>query len=112
MLERLKRAVENFSLDPSVVVCAVYKVDGTPVVTNIKGKEYLEILQWLEEFVRTLLRQISEETLKNAEFRMQRYSMLVYPISKSLVLIIVCTGEASLYKLKIDAESLKGRLNV
>lgn len=112
MLEQIKKIVENCSADPSVVVCAVYKVDGTPMVTHIKGKEYIEILQWLEDLVRILLRQISEGTLKNVEFRMLDYSMLIYPFSRALALIIVCTSDASLYKLKIDAESLRGRLNV
>lgn len=112
MLSLLREIVENCSSDQSIVVCAVYKLDGTPIVTQIRGREYLEILQWLEGLVRILLRQISEGTLKSAEFRMQNYSMLLFPLSRSLVLIIICTSEASLYKLRIDAESLKGKLNV
>ncbi|MDI9609974.1 MAG: hypothetical protein QFX36_01455 [Archaeoglobales archaeon] len=112
MLEQIKKIVEGCSADPSVVACAVYKVDGTPIVTNIKGKEYLSILQWLEDLVKILLRQIFEGSLRNVEFRMLDYSMLIFPLSRSLALIIVCTSDASLYKLKIDVESFRGRLNV
>lgn len=112
MLELLKEVVEKFLSDPSVVVSAVYRADGTPIVTRMKDREFIHLLQFFEEQTRAVFRLILDGTLKSAEFKTEGYTILLFPISKSLVLLVVSTSDASIYKLKIDAESVKGSLNV
>ncbi|MDW7989800.1 MAG: hypothetical protein RMH75_03935 [Archaeoglobaceae archaeon] len=112
MLEKVKEVVKRFSFDQNVLVCAVYRVDGTPVETMIKDKEYIHILQWLEDQMKVLLRFISDGSLRSVDFKTKDYIIFLFPISKSLAMAIVSTSEASVYKLKIDAESLKEILNV
>ncbi|MFN3383878.1 MAG: hypothetical protein ACK401_03165 [Archaeoglobaceae archaeon] len=112
MLEFLRESVEKFLADPSVVVSALYRADGTPIVTRIRGREYLHLLQFFEEQTRTIFGLILDGSLKSVELRTKDHTMLLLPISRAIVLVLVSTSEASIYKLRIDTESLKGYLNV
>uniref|UniRef100_A0A7J3M2T0 Roadblock/LAMTOR2 domain-containing protein n=1 Tax=Archaeoglobus fulgidus TaxID=2234 RepID=A0A7J3M2T0_ARCFL len=112
MLEFLKDSVERFLADPSVVVSAVYRIDGAPIVARIKERKYLQLLQFFEEQTKAIFQLILDESLKSAELKTMDYTILLSPLSRTLVLVLVSTSEASIYKLKIEAESLRGSLNV
>ncbi|MEM0202984.1 MAG: hypothetical protein QXO16_00180 [Archaeoglobaceae archaeon] len=112
MLKFLKESVEKFLSDPSVVVSAVYRTDGVPIVTGMKERRYLHLLQFFEEQTRAIFQLILDGSLKSVELKTTDYTILFFPLSRTLVLVLVSTSEASIYKLKIDAESLKGSLNV
>lgn len=112
MLESLRGIVEKFLSDPSVVVSAIYRVDGTPIVTGIKERTYIYILQWFEDQMRAVFQFILDGSLKEIEFKTRDHIVLLYPISRTIALLLVSTSEASIYKLKIDVESIKRSLNV
>jgi len=94
-------------LDESVLFVAVYRVDGTPIFIDMKTRGVLNILYWLEDQVRVLLHYIESGLFSDAEFRIARYQLLLYPLSKSLVLGVLADESASLYKLRIDLTSVK-----
>lgn len=112
MLEFLRENVEKFLLDPSVVVSAVYRIDGSPIITKIRGREHIRILQWLEEQMRAIIEFLLDGTLKSVEFKTKDYTVLLFPLTRTLALVLVSNSEASIYKLKIDAESVRKTFNV
>ncbi|MCC6027444.1 MAG: hypothetical protein LM574_02500 [Archaeoglobus sp.] len=112
MLDQLREITKRLASDPSVVVSAIYRIDGTPIVTFIKDKKYISILEWLESQTKLLLNLMAENSLKSVDFKTRDYVMIIYPLSGSLVLVVISTSEASVYKLRIDVESLKRILNV
>lgn len=111
-MQRLKEIVEKFLSDPSVVVSAVYRVDGTPIVAGIKDRNYLRFLQFFEDQTKAVFRLILDGSLKSVELKTKDYTAIFYPLSRTLVLLVVSTSEASIYKLKIDVESIRAFLNV
>ncbi len=107
MREEFREILKPLILDDSVIFVAIYRIDGIPIFIEMKKRGVLNILYWLEDQVKVLLHHIENGLFSNAEFRIAKYQLLLYPLSKSLVLCILADENASLYKLRIDISSVK-----
>ena len=112
MIDAIKEVIKPLMLDENILVVAVYRIDGTPIVVESREIEgVLEAIYWLEKQIQTLIYYISSGLFNDAEFRFHDYYVLLYPISRTLVLGIFAKEEALAYKLRIDVESIKGTLS-
>ncbi len=107
MKDLLAEILKPLVLDENVLFVVVYRIDGTPIFADIKTRGILNILYWLENQVKILLHYIESGFFSDAEFRIANYQLLLYPLSRSLVLGVLANEEASLYKLRIDISSIK-----
>jgi len=112
MIDAIKEVIRPLMLDENILVVAIYRIDGTPIVVESKEMEkILEVIYWLEKQIQTLLYYISAGLFNDAEFRFRDYYVLLYPISRTLVLGIIANEEVSAYKIRIDSESIKETLS-
>ncbi len=107
MRQVFKELLRPLMLDENVLFVAVYRIDGTPIFVDMKTRGVLNILYWLEDQVKVLLHYIENGTFSDAEFRITNYQLLLYPLSKSLVLSVLANENASLYKLRIDLTTIR-----
>ncbi len=107
MKEVIEKVLRPIALDENVPFVGVYRVDGVPIYIHFKDRRVLSLVDWLESQVKVLINYIASDYFKNAEFRMAGSHLLLSPISKTLVLAILASEDASIYKLKIDIESIK-----
>jgi len=107
MKKMFKKLLKPLILDENILLVGIYRVDGTPLFIEIKKRGVLNILYWLENQVKVLLYYIENNYFSNAEFRLSKYQLLLYPLSKSLVLSVLANENVSLYKLRIDIKAIK-----
>ena len=113
MIERIRELLKPVISDENVLMVSVYRIDGTPVFVDAKRKEgVLDVIYWLERQIKTLINYISMGIFNEAEFKFKNYYILLYPISKTLILGILSSDEASAYKLRIDAASIKEQFKI
>ncbi len=113
MTEQIREILKPIISDENVLMVSLYRIDGTPVFVDSKRVEgVLDVIYWLERQIKTLIDYISMGFFNEAEFRFKNYYILLYPISKTLVLGILSSDEASAYKLRIDAASIKEQFKV
>jgi hypothetical protein len=107
MIDLVRELVKPLISDESVLMVSIYRIDGTPVFVESKNvRGVLEALYWLEKQIQTLIHFISSGLLGEAEFRFRDYYVMLQPISRTLVLGILSSEEASAYKLRIDTQSV------
>ncbi|WP_202320130.1 hypothetical protein [Archaeoglobus neptunius] len=107
MVERLRRIIEPFESDESIMFAAIYTIDGTPLVTHIKDRKYIPVVEWMERQIDVVSRQIMEDRLDSVEFRLGGEGILFRPLSGGLILVVGTSDETSLYKLRVDTETLR-----
>ena len=103
----LLELIEPFRTDESVLFAVVYSIDGTVLASHIKSREWIPTLEWAEKQVEVVARQVLEENLNSVEFRLEKEGILIRPISRSMLLVVGISDAASLYKVRIDTESLR-----
>jgi len=107
MREKLLEIIELFKTDESILFAVIFSIDGTVLASHIKGREWISALEWAEKQVEVVARQVLEENLNSVEFRFEREGILIKPISRSMLLVVGISDVASLYKVRIDTESLR-----
>ncbi len=103
----LLEIIEPFTTDDSILFAVIYSVDGTVLASYIKSREWIPTLEWAEKQVEAVTRQVLEENLDSVEFRFGKEGILIKPISRSMLLVVGISDAASLYKVRIDTESLR-----
>jgi len=76
------------------------------VASKIKNKSVLPTLAWIE----SQLRAISSQNLENMdsiEIKTRKGVSIFYPLTRSMLVVVTATSNASIYKLKIDLESYR-----
>lgn len=109
MRRELAEIIEPFAADESTLFAVIYSIDGTPLSSYIKSREFIPLLEWAEKQLDALAKQIIEENLDCVELRLGREGILMRPISRSLILLVGISDAASLYKIRVDTESLRRR---
>lgn len=107
MKEVIEELLRPIILDENIPFVGIYRVDGVPIYIHFKDRQVLSLVDWLESQVKVLINYIASGYFKDAEFRMAGSHLLLYPISRTLVLAILAAEDASIYKLRIDIESIK-----
>jgi hypothetical protein len=108
MKNEFRNVLKPLILDENVLLVAVYQIDGTPIfVESKKTKGILDVIYWLERQIQGLIYYIYSAQLSDAEFRFRDYYVVLYPISRSLVLGILATLDVSAYKLRVDLTSIR-----
>lgn len=107
MREEIEEILKPLILDENVLFTGIYTVDGVPIYIHFKDRKVISLVDWLESQVKVLIHYIASGYFKDAEFRILGSHLLLSPITKTLVLGVLAVEEASLYKLRIDVESIK-----
>ncbi len=107
MKEIIERILKPVTLDENILFVGIYRIDGAPIYVHFKNKQVISLIDWLESQVRVLINYIASGYFKDAEFRMTDSHLLLSPISKTLVLTMLAVEDTSIYKLRIDVESIK-----
>jgi predicted regulator of Ras-like GTPase activity (Roadblock/LC7/MglB family) len=113
MISEISRILKTIASDPSVRMVALYRIDGLPIFTkaNVPKQELVSILYWLERQIKEMLYQIFNRNLDEASFRFGETKIHMYPVSRTLVLSIMASEEASLYKLEVDVRTACKKLS-
>jgi len=83
----IKEILKPIISDENVLMVSIYRIDGVPVFVESKRVEgVLDVIYWLEKQIKTLINYISMGFFNEAEFKFKNYYILLYPISKTLVL--------------------------
>lgn len=107
MREVIEKLLKPIILDEDVVFVGVYRVDGVPIYVHFKDRQLLSLIDWLEDQVKVLISYVTSDYFKDAEFKMRSGHLFLIPISKTLVLSVLALEGVSMYKLRIDLESIK-----
>lgn len=112
MLLEISEAVKPIISDPSIRMVVLYRIDGTPILTEIKDKNIniLNILCRLENQIKNILYHIFNGNLDDISFKFRDIAVKMYPVSRTLVLAILADDEFSIYKLEADIESICMRI--
>ncbi len=112
MLSEISDIVRPIVSDRSVQMVVLYRIDGTPLLTEIKEKNIctLNVLFHLENQIKSMLYDIFNRNIDEVSFKFRDTVIRMYPISRTLVLAIMASDEFSLYKLEADIESVCGRI--
>jgi predicted regulator of Ras-like GTPase activity (Roadblock/LC7/MglB family) len=113
MILEISRILKTVASDPSIRMVVLYRIDGVPVFTrvNVPRQELVSILYWLERQIKEMLQQIFNRNLDEASFKFGEMRIQMYPVSRTLVLSIMASEEASLYKLEIDVRTACKKLS-
>ncbi len=106
MRGELENLLEPLTLDDGILFTGIYRIDGIPIFVHYKHRRVISIIDWLENQIKVLINYIASGYFQEAEFKLQDSVLMLYPISKTLVLCILTSEEASLYKLKLDIDSI------
>ncbi|MET1124122.1 MAG: hypothetical protein ABWW66_02510 [Archaeoglobaceae archaeon] len=109
MRETFREILSPLLLDDGVAFVGIYRVDGVAIFAGIKRRGVLNILDWLEEQVKLLLNYIESSTFEDLEVKISNYRLFLQPLSRSLVLAVLASETASLYKLRIDISTVRRR---
>ena len=104
MMLKISQILEPIYSDPNVKMVALYKIDGEPVFIKVNAPkaELMSTLYWLEEQIKDLLHYIFNKNLDEASFKFSNIRVIMYPVSRTIVLSVMVSEDASLYKLEID----------
>ncbi len=107
MFKEIEEVLEKLAEDPEIKMVAIYRIDGMPVhlIINAPKRELSELLYWLEKQVNNMLWYIFTKNLKEVSFKFDNFQIFLYPISKTLVLGVIASLEASLYRLQADIKT-------
>jgi predicted regulator of Ras-like GTPase activity (Roadblock/LC7/MglB family) len=108
LIDAISKILTNLSSDPGVKLVVLYRIDGVPISlkVNMPMHELASFLYWLENQIREMLLQIFNRNLDEASFKLGDKSIHMYPVSRTLVLGIMASEEASTYKLEIDVKTV------
>ncbi len=107
MKELIEEILKPLILDENILFAGVYRIDGVPIYVHFKDRKVISVIDWLENQVKVLINYISMGYFKNAEFQLQESHLILHPISRTLILGVLAGEGASLFKLKIDLQSIK-----
>jgi len=112
MLLEISEIIKPIVKDPSIRVIILYRIDGTPIIAEIKDRNLktLNILYHLESQIKTFLHHIFTGDLDDVSFRFRDVVISMYPVSRTLVLAILASEEFSIYKLETDIETVRIRI--
>ena len=112
MLLEISEIIKPIVKDPSIRVIILYRIDGTPIIAEIKDRNLktLNILYHLESQIKTFLHHIFTGDLDDVSFRFRDVVIKMYPVSRTLVLAILASEEFSIYKLETDIETVRIRI--
>ncbi len=104
MMLKISQILEPIYSDPNVKMVALYKIDGEPVFIKVNAPkaELMSTLYWLEEQIKDLLHYIFNKNLDEASFKFSNIRVIMYPVSRTIVLSVMVSEDVSLYKLEID----------
>lgn len=107
MIRKISQILAPLYTDPSIRMVVLYRIDGVPIFTKVNGPrhELASILYWLEKQIQEMLCYIFNRNLDEANFRFGETRILMYPVSRTLVLSIMTGEEASMYKLEVDIKT-------
>ena len=107
MREVIEELLKPIILDENITFVGIYRIDGVPIYVHFKNRQLLSLIDWLEDQVKVLINYIASGYFKDAEFKMRDSHLFLIPISKTLVLGVLALEDASMYKLRVDLESIK-----
>lgn len=107
MLSAISRILETLSMEEGVKMVILYRIDGVPLFAklNVPKREIAPTLYWLEGQIKEMLYQIANQNLDEASFKFGNTVIMLYPISRTIVLGIMADEETSAYKLDIDIKT-------
>ena len=113
MRYKISKILESLSSDPGVKMVVLYRIDGVPLSLKINAPahELASLLYWLEKQIKEMLSQIFYRNLSEASFKLGETSIHMYTVSKTLVLGVMTSEEASSYKLEVDARTVCKQIN-
>ncbi len=95
MTRRINEIVENLAQDPSIEGVVIYRVDGVPIVSELKGnKKNLEHLYFLESQIKSMLHYVFTQNLNESSIKISGLKIKMYPITKTLVLTLLSNPSA------------------
>ncbi len=107
MIEEIRHILKPLAMDDGILMVAVYRVDGTPIVVESKKvRGVLDVIYWLEKQIQGMIYYIYSASLSMAEFRFRDYYVVLYPVSRSMVLGVLAKVDVSAYKLRIELVSV------
>lgn len=108
MLLEISETVKPIISDPNIRMVVLYRIDGTPILAEIKDKniKILDLLYRLENQIKDILYHIFSGDLDDISFKFRDIVVKMYPVSRTLVLAILAKEETSIYKLEADIESV------
>ncbi len=107
MIQKISRILAPLYSDPGIRMVVLYRIDGVPIFTKMNGPkhELASILYWLEKQIQEMLCYIFNRNLNEANFKFGNTRILMYPVSRTLVLSIMTDEETSMYKLEVDIKT-------
>ncbi len=110
MLSVLESIVNHFE-DPDVYLVGIFRVDGIPIVVRCREKEkVLKIADWLDRHVKEFLDKMLKGELEDVTTKFRNVLVRVYPLTKTLSLVLVGSEDISIYKFEIDITSIRNML--
>jgi predicted regulator of Ras-like GTPase activity (Roadblock/LC7/MglB family) len=104
MLSKISNILEPLTEDEGVKMVVLYRIDGVPIFArlNVPKREIAPTLYWLEKQIKDMLYQIFSQNLDEASFKFGNTKIMLYPVSRTIILGIMADEETSAYKLDID----------
>lgn len=107
MLSEIEKTMDIIR-NSDVKLIALFRIDGVPIIVKTieRTQRILNSIYWLQRQIKDFLNQIFIGDLDDLKFKSRDLIIGIYPISKTLALIVITSDEISLYKLESDIESI------
>ena len=110
MVQKLSEILKTISEDPSIEGIVIYRVDGVPIVSNLReDRRILEHLYVLENQIKTLLCYIFNQNLNETSIKIKELKIKLYPITKTLVLAVLSNPSAD-FRVELEIKRIINEL--
>ena len=106
MIWKLSEILRTISEDPSIEGTIIYRVDGVPIISNLKeDRKILEHLYVLENQIKTLLSYIFDQNLDETSIKIRGLKIKLYPITRTLILAALSNPSAD-FRVELEIKRI------
>ncbi|MCL7413274.1 MAG: hypothetical protein M8353_06615 [ANME-2 cluster archaeon] len=110
---RLEQILDDLYETDGVDACIIYRIDGVPITVRTPlDSTILEVMFWLENQIKHVLRNMNKEGLKATTFDFKNYQILITPSSKSTILATIINPNAHQQLISIEIARAKSIINI
>ncbi|MDF1558392.1 MAG: roadblock/LC7 domain-containing protein [ANME-2 cluster archaeon] len=108
MRTELEHTLDNLYEIEGVKACILYRLDGVPItVRSPPDSTILEVMFWLENQIKYVLRNMNKEGLQATTFDFKNNQILLTPSSRSTVLVTIIDIQAHQQLISIEIARAK-----
>lgn len=110
---KLEQILDDLYETDGVDACIVYRIDGVPItVRTPPDSGILEVMFWIENHIKHVLRNMNKKGLKSTTFDFKNYQIHITPSSRSTILVTIIDPDAHQQLISIEIARAKSVINM